>query len=69
MYPIFSSFHIYNGNEYQNHSRRSIVHNSHTFFIRTILYEQKALILAKKIKNKIRTKPDLLSHRTLEQTV
>ena len=32
-------------------------------FIRT-----KALILAKKIKNKLRTKPGLLSHRTQEQS-
>ena len=37
------------------------------FFIRTILKEQKALILAQKIKNKIRAKPVFLSHRILEQ--
>ena len=39
------------------------------FFIRTIWYEQNSWFWPKKVKNKIRTKPGLLSHRILEQSV
>ena len=34
------------------------------FFYKSNLVRTKALILAKRIKNKLRTKPSLLSHRT-----
>ena len=60
------------GKEYQNHARRQFVHNSHTLF--PVFYKNnfirtKALILAKKNPQKIRTKPGLLSYRILEQSV
>ena len=42
----------------------------YTLFSQEQFYEnKKALVLAKKINNKLRTKPDLLSRRTKEQIV
>ena len=40
-----------------------------TLFSQEQFYENKTLGFGKKIKNKLRTKPDLLSRRTKEQSV
>ena len=59
----------------ENNTRTTPVDNLHitvihSFFIKNILYKQKPWFWpTKKIKNEIKTKPALLSHRTLEQSV
>ena len=42
---------------------------TYTLFYKNYFIRIKAWILAKKTKNKVRTKPGLLSHRTQEQGV
>ena len=72
-YPVFSSVSYLtkekNIRNTPDHSLYKTAILFSLFFIWTILCEQNPWFWPKKVKNKIRIKPSLLSHRILEQSV